>query len=89
MSDTLGTFTTTANASYGINTLLGKNGSVGGKPRSAGIHTDPAAGNDIGNQVLFRKYVSTSWSSMYSTVPNKRVYPAIYFGQKIHSTRAY
>ena len=52
LSDTLGTFTTTANASYGINTLLGKNGSVGGKPRSAGIHTDPAAGNDIGNQVL-------------------------------------
>ena len=26
---------------------------------------------------------------MYSTVPNKRVYPAIYFGKKIHSTRAY
>ena len=52
LSDTLGTFTTTANASYGINTLLGKNGAVGGKPRSAGIHSDPAAGNDIGNQVL-------------------------------------
>ena len=51
LSDTLGTFTTTANASYsyGINSLLGA-GNVGGKPRSAGIHSDPAAGNEIGNQ---------------------------------------
>ena len=48
LSDTLGTFTTTANASYGINSLLGA-GNVGGKPRSAGINSDPAAGNEMGN----------------------------------------
>ena len=48
LSDTLGTFTTTANASYGINSLLGA-GNIGGKPRSAGINSDPAAGNEMGN----------------------------------------
>ena len=62
LSDTLGTFTTTANASYGINSLLGA-GNVGGKPRSAGIHSDPAAGNEIGNQntsSFFPRYLTTS-----------------------------